>query len=657
MILEWVAHGCASSGQKRTLMTSTSTPLTQLWRSAATAPELAGLLVPPARALPVPPATHREAWDLDSGALHAPTVDELLTRAAQERGTPWPQPRASQWAAFVRTGDRVGYEHEIFSRSQRLSRAVLALAVTGEPEWLDEVADGVMLLCEQSSWCWPAHDDAHSRRGWLLPDLAEPYLDLGAGEVAAQLAWIDHLVGPWLSESMPGARERIRHEVRQRVLEPYWRRRDWHWLALDRPAHNWNPWICGNVMLAALVLIDDPEDVHLRAQTVARTIEDVDRFVATIPLDGAIDEGTSYWWEGACRLLEMLEVLRHATGGRLDATELPALRETVAFPHRMHLGQGWYVNVADGTAQLGAGRPWDLPHRWARLLGDDQAQRHAAAQGRREGPLASEATGLGRLVKAVTDQEWIAAAGQEPATPSGRTWLPSVEVLLLHHRWGERRLSLMAKAGHNGENHNHNDVGEVIVAVDGVPVLVDPGRPTYTRETFGPHRYELWPMQSQWHSVPLIRGTGQSAGREFASAGVAADETGLAQDLAGAYDRRDLRHWHRRAELDANGVTIVDTWDLAALEGSAGPTRLHWILAGRVQLEGPGRAVVEAVEGGGAVELIWDPALSAHVETQELEDPYLTEPWGERLTRLAIDLDVGTGPEQGSTRLQVRTLR
>ena len=75
-----------------------------------------------------------------------------------------------------------------------------------------------------------------------------------------------------------------------------------------------------------------------------------------------------------------------------------------------------------------------------------------------------------------------------------------------------RGLTLAIKGGHNGEHHNHNDVGSVVVAVDGVPVIVDAGRPTYTAQTFGPDRYAIWTMQSGWHNVPEIRGTAQGQG-------------------------------------------------------------------------------------------------------------------------------------------------
>ncbi|PEF36186.1 heparinase, partial [Bacillus sp. AFS094228] len=108
--------------------------------------------------------------------------------------------------------------------------------------------------------------------------------------------------------------------------------------------HNWNPWIHSNIIVAALLLVDDPE---LQAEVVARCIEGLDRFLASIPTDGAIDEGFAYWWNGAGRALEGLALLEEASGGVLNP-DLPVIRALVAFPHRMHLGHRWFLNVADG---------------------------------------------------------------------------------------------------------------------------------------------------------------------------------------------------------------------------------------------------------------------------------------------------------------------
>jgi hypothetical protein len=602
------------------------------------ASSIQNLLAVGPRSLPVPPASDRRVWA--AGTAHAETVRGLRERAESDLASAWPVPLAHGYARYFRDGDRDTYEQIVFARQRRLSRAAVLAAVTLDPMWMDEVADGTTLLCEQSSWCWPAHDDTHRVHGAVVPTVTDPFLDLGAGEVAAQLAWVDHLLGDQLDERFPGLRTRIRHEVDRRVLTPFTVRRDWHWLGLDGDAHNWNAWIHGNVLVAALRLVDDGTR---RAALVDLVIEGLDRYVAALPPDGAIDEGYAYWWNGACRALEALDVLAHATADALNADAVDALRETVAFPHRTHLGGAWYLNHADGPARPSAHQPWDALYRAARRFDDPAAQAHAAAHRRPAAPLGYEDQGLGRLLRAMTDPDWLAAVPGPSPLPRD-VWFPSTQVLLARRAaGGSGGLTLAVKGGHNGEHHNHNDVGSLVVALDGVPVLVDAGRPTYTAQTFGPDRYRIWTMRSSWHNVPEIRATPQAPGRSYAARAVTAviDDTQamLTLDLAGAYPRTDVRHWWRTARLErvTGRVIITDSWELDPTEADA-PTRVHLLAAGSVRV-GDGRAEITTLDGTGGVVLTWEPATAPGTTTvRELADPMLSDVWGERLTRIDIDI-------------------
>ncbi|TMR11310.1 hypothetical protein ETD86_36110 [Nonomuraea turkmeniaca] len=616
-------------------------PLRAVWGAAISPEALAGSLLPPEAALPVPGAG-RFAGDGVAESLAA-----VRERAAAEREMPWPQPLASQYARYFRDGNRTGYESQVFERQDRLTRAVLMAAVSGGDGWLDEAADGIVQLCEQSAWCWPAHEDTCRPRGTVLPDVATPCLDLGAADVAAQLAWADQVLGDRLAERYPGLRERVRSEVRGRVLGPFLHRRDWHWLGLDGDVHNWCPWICGNVLVAALRLAEPGQE---RARQVAWAVAGIDRYLAALPADGSVDEGFEYWWNGACRALEALDVLAHATSGLLDAVAIPVVRETVRFPHRMHLGGPWYLNLADARARPPADQPWQVLHRWAHRLGEHDARRHAESQ-RAAGIHASAE--LGRALCELADAEWQAAGRGDPPLVAG-VWLPGTQIGLA--RTAARTahgLVLAVKGGHNGEHHNHNDAGSVVVAVDGVPVLVDAGRPTYTAQTFGPDRYAIWTMQSSWHNVPEVRGVPQGQGRGFRARDVEVvdepDRFEVRMDLAAAYPVPELERWWRTAALDrhAGGVTIGDTWSFT---GDGDPSVLHFLLNGQVDQPAAGEIVVRPPDAR-AVRVTWDPGVAtAGLTVRKLEDPMLAEVWGERLTRLELRLP---GTARGAFEIRV----
>lgn len=603
-----------------------------------------GPLRPPGTALVLPPpgalAPGGELEALDG------SLARVRASAAAVRGTPWQVPGDEAFRAYSVTGDRSAYEAQVFGAMHRL--ALAALTAAGSPGQVEmaEVAAGVGAICTWRTWCWPAHEEGRDAAGVVWPDPAAPTLDLGAGEVAALLAWVDALLGPELERAAPGLRERVRREVDARIFTPFLDRSDWHWLALaDAPPHNWLAWITQNLLTSALVLL--PEGARRNA-VVTECLANLERYLAAVPSDGAIDEGVSYWWAGAARALEALEVAGYAV--EAAPSSFPAgLAELVAFPHRMQLGPGWSASFSDATPGIDPGndgQPWHVLHRWAARLGEEDARRYASAA--RAMPLLDEAFppsgGLGRMLGALSDPAWRATRPEAAPLPR-RVWLASTQVLLARPAAGSARgVTLVAKGGHNGEAHNHLDVGSVTVALDGVPVVIDLGRASYRAGTFGPQRYAEWHISSVWHNVPAPGGPGQGVGREFhALAELAADDGGahLAIDLTGVYPGF-AGSWRRTAVLEEPGrVRVADAW-----RGVDGASRIGWVIAGEVTLEA-GCAVVIPIDGERRLAIRWESLAGAPVQarlvTRPLEDPYLREAWGERVHRLDLFVDAPGG--------------
>lgn len=386
---------------------------------ALTAPDLATLLSHARSRIGVPDVTDRAVWDRVDPA----TRGRLLAAAETELATPPPVLSATAWARAFRDGVRTEYEDAARRLRDRVGVLVLGVVLTGEVEpFLDAAIDGMVALAEASTWCWAPHDSFTAARREVVPDVDDPYLDLGAAEVTSLLAWADHVLGPLLDVRAPGLRRRLRREVDKRVFDPFERIRDWHWIGFDGDAHNWNPWIHGAVLVAALLLCDDPAR---RANLVRLVIAGLESFIAVLPDDGGIDEGVAYWWQGAGRLLEALDLLAAAGGPALDSRDRPVFAELIRFPHRMHLGGDWYVNAGDASARLPAAQPWHVLHRWGERLGDKDVQAYALANGHTVHP----AAGLGRALDAL--------ANPMPRSPqrtkswqAPHVWLPRVQVLV-----------------------------------------------------------------------------------------------------------------------------------------------------------------------------------------------------------------------------------
>jgi hypothetical protein len=657
--------GAAGDGAAGTDLAAVSDPLggAPAGGTPAGGDRLAKLLSDgPAARCGVPDVTDRSVWDTVPDAIRT----EVLAQAAAELASPPPLLTASAWARTFRDGDRSAHEGPARALRERVALLVLAAVLTGEvadardPDpgrcpRLDAAADGLVALAEASTWCWAPHDSGTASRGELVPDPERPFLDLGAAEVASLFAWADRVLGPHLDLRVPGLRRRLRREVDQRVLTPFERVRDWHWIGSDGSANNWNPWIVGAVVTSALLLCDDD---GRRARLVRLAVRDLDHYLLTLPDDGGVDEGIAYWFAGACRVLEVLDQLADVGGADLDARDLPMPARLLRYPQRMHLGAEYYVNVGDAPARLGGGRPWQVVFRWGERLGQPETAAHAVAAAREAGDIAA-AGGLGRSLAALADRRWCRAVTRAPAGTArtvgtagtagagaapwlaGACWLPRLQVLVARESAGSSAgLAVAAKAGHNGEHHNHLDVGSYWVAVDGRPLVVDVGRPAYTARTFGPERYTAWPFQSAWHNVPEPGG-GQAPGGEHGAREVSVrlDEavTTLRAELSGAYPRGLVTRWERELRLvRATGgepaeVVVEDRW-----EGrGGGPVRLRHVLSGRVE-SGRGWATVSA-DGGPDLRMEWDPYLAdATVEVRELDDPLLAESWGKRIARLTL---------------------
>jgi hypothetical protein len=127
---------------------------------------------------------------------------------------------------------------------------------------------------------------------------------------------------------------------------------------------------------------------------------------------------------------------------------------------------------------------------------------------------------------------------------------------------------LAIKAGHNAENHNQNDVGSFVLHVDGETFLTDPSRGLYSRQYFGPERYNNIFANSYGHSVPRIGGQLQRAGREFCGEILSVATDGATKrvelEMARAYPVADLASLRRQIVLDSSGaVTLQDTFHFA----------------------------------------------------------------------------------------------
>jgi hypothetical protein len=526
---------------------------------------------------------------------------------------------AGNFARFHRDGDRVGYETPYFARRRRIALSTLAALLTGEDRWVADVVDGVWLVCDEATWTLPAHASSATNRGEALPRPGDRDLDLFCAETGGLLAWVDHLLGPVLEDAV---RRRIAAEVDRRVLTPFLEIRDWVWLT--EVTNNWNPWIHSNIIACALIL--EP-DAARRATIVSLVVEGLDVFLDSYPDDGGCDEGALYWTRAGGFLADALVLLYDATDGQLDGFGHPKLGPITSYLPAMHINDRWYVNFADCPARLSEPSAAYPLYRLGVHTDEPTARQHARVLRDRDDTLVPQIPFMLRVLGTLLEPGLRATEDQQSKQDA---WFPDTEVFVAR----SSRLLLALKGGHNAESHNHNDVGSLIVAVDGVPRVIDLGVGTYTRQTFSADRYQILTMQSEYHNLPIINGFAQLPGREFHATGMSAElgnhHATAEVDLARSYPpEAGIRSWHRELTLNRPHelIELTDTWEF-----DHPPHELLWHL----MLHGP------TTHNGNTIRvddltITFDPdAVTAELQPLQLTDPALSAIWGNHITRLVL---------------------
>jgi hypothetical protein len=568
---------------------------------------------------PFPLYGDRAAWGKlprEITAAWIKTAEEFLEFA-------WPAMPAEAYLTLGLTGELTLHWRRFCQRRSALGVLALAECMEGRGRFILQIINGILSLCEETSWIQPlAMAPAH----YELPGQEDHLVDLCSSETAALLAWTDALLGPALEAVSKRVRPRLWAEVRGRVLDPYLARDDYWWMGFTQGrANNWNPW-CNKNILSCLLLLE-PDPVR-RGAGLHKAVRSLDSYIAAYAPDGCCDEGPMYWGAAGAGLFVCLELLARGTG------EATVFREeqlgrigryiTQAFIH-----EDWFVNYADGDAHVALG---SAAFRFGRAIGDPGMAR-LGARAPAPAPIVDNwFDAYGYLQEIFTYQERKASQG--PLPYPAESWLWHTEVLCARQREGSPEgFFLSVKGGHNGESHNHNDVGNFIVYLDGAPVLIDLGTEEYTAKTFSPQRYGLWYLQSQYHNCPGVRGVLQEAGAEYRAAEVVHTPGAVSMELKHAYPAgAGIRSWRRAAALDRAAGRVVVT-DAFWLESPTQDIVRHLITPWAPEQTPAGVALVCA---GQTVLLRPEPQADIIIEEIVLRDSRLRKNWGERVYRILL---------------------
>jgi hypothetical protein len=605
---------------------------------------------------PYPPAIEREAWE----SLPASVLRALIREGESALDYQWIPLLATPFLEYVRIGNRTNYEQQNFERRNKLIALALAECAEGKGRFIDQIVNGIWLICEETYWGLPAHLH-YQKSGSGLPDFSEPTVDLFAAETASALAYIQYLLSTELDAISPLIRQRIVAEIDRRILTPNLERDDFGWMGFNsrKPPNNWNPWVNSN-WLACVLFIES--DVERRLRAIAKIMRSLDRFIDPYPADGGCDEGPGYWMRAAGSLYDCLDLLHQASSGQINVYGESLIQEMARFIYRVQIDNDYYINFADAMAVLQPEA--SLVYRYGEAIGDADMMAFGAWIDRESqstgGAWGSPIHSPMRQLRTIFSAEVMQ---QNPAyVPQPRdVWLPQIQVMAARDAAKSGRgLYVAAKGGHNDESHNHNDIGEFVVYINGQPLLVDAGVEHYTRKTFSPQRYEIWTMQSAYHHLPTIDGFQQSPGAQFKAQNVIyeADEqqATLTLDIAGAYpSEAGIKQWQRTIRLNRGlSVEIVDDYELnhspqTLTMGLLTPCQVE-IASGVIKLT-PSELPDGRMAAAGMIHYEAEK-FTPSLEVLEITDKRMSRVWGSQLQRILL---TAQNPQQRDTwHLEIR---
>lgn len=596
-----------------------------LLQNSVTKEQLKEALIMNGEWVPYPAYSDREGWN---SLLNDEDRQTLINAGEKMLNYKWQVIRATDYLEYERSGERNIMQNPYEANRKAINMLMMAELAEGKGRFVDQLINGVFFSCEMTSWVLSAHLPRQSTKR-SMPDWREQIIDLGSGNYGSMLAWVYYFFHDTFDKANPVISLRLRHELQERILDPYMENdREW-WMAFHwKPGeiiNNWNPWCNSNVLQCYLLLEEDREKL---TDAVWRTMQSVDKFINFVKSDGACEEGTSYWGHAAGKMYDYLQILSDGTNGKVSLFNNPMIRRMGEYISRSYVGDGWVVNFADASAKGGGDAP--LIYRYGRAVGSEEMMQFAAylLKGKRPTiPLGNDVFRTLQCVLLNKGLEQTRPAHNVPAC----TWYPETEFCYLTNNSG---WFLATKGGFNNESHNHNDAGTFSLYINNTPILIDAGVGTYTRQTFSSERYSIWTMQSNYHNLPMINGVPQRFGQEYKATNVVCKEKQrfFSADISTAYpEEAAVNSWIRSYKLENKRLVITDKFSLKETRAA---NQVNFIVWGDIDISKAGKVIVKVGEEQATLE--YPANFKATLETIELPDTRLSNVWGKQIYRIVL---------------------
>jgi hypothetical protein len=575
-----------------------------------------------------PSYLNRKGWDDFTGSAK----ESIIKRGETALNYQWQLVKATDYLQFDRTGERYSMETIYNANSNAFADLMLAELAEGKGRFMDQIINGIWYYCEMSSWAISAHVARGQSVKSSLPNEKENVIELISGETGAMLAWAHYFFKDEMDKAQPMISSRLKENIQKRIMDSFMNRSDFWWQAFDASpstsVNNWNPWCNYSVLQCFLLLENDPEKL---AKAVYRTMLSTDAFINYNHDDGACEEGPSYWSLAAGKLYEYLSLLKMSTDNKVSIFNQPIVKNLGEYIAHSYVGNGWVVNFADASPK--GGDDAELIYRFGNDINSATMVQFASflnLKSSKEFNPKSNSNVLGVLEKINVHPSLMKQSSA--IVTSKYTWYPQTQFCYM------RRPSLFFAAigGHNNESHNHNDVGSFMLYCNTVPIFIDAGVGTYTKQTFSDKRYDIWTMQSKFHNTPSINGYEQSPGAEFKANNVIFDASKsiFSVDIAAAYPKEaSVKSWKRTYKIESDEkITITDAFELDEIKQK---NQLNFLTWAKPDISKKGLALIEKY--GAKLQLEYDSKeFDCTISEVKLSDKRLSGVWGESIYQLTL---------------------
>jgi hypothetical protein len=655
---DFLAGSVALAGQQKLLRSMGPLSIAGQDASQATSPQnllsttftetfLASKLLTVDQWHPYPRWGERASWEGVPADIRA----KIIAQAEEDQKGGWNALLASSFLEFKRNGNRSRYEAQSFGRRGHLKNVVLAECLEGKGRFMDDIANGVWLICEETFWGAPAH--LYMQKGGPgLPDVTDPFIELFGAETVQLLAWTKYLLADQLDQVSPLINKRIVIEAERHILKPARERNDFWWMGFEtntRTArlNNWTPWINSNLLVANLILEEDPK---VRVFETTRILKSLDQYLNQYWPDAGEEEGPGYFSASPMCYFEAVSMIDAATGRQTNILANPFIDAMARYILNAHICDDNYIDYGD--AHVHAGPDGDLLYRYGKAVHDEQLAAFGAFYAAKRGLISTNSNSEGRrgpnlpsmsraLPEVLGVTELRAAHGEDVLMRD--SWYPDLGLVTARVKADSADgMYFAVLAANNGRSHTHLDTGSYIIYQDGQPVAIDVGVEAYTAKTFSAERYSIWTMQSAYHNLPTIGGVMQHDGVQFK----ATDRKHSSDDKRATYSfniaetyppEAGVKSWVRTVTLDrvSDRILVEENFDLER----AVPVSLT-VMTPRIATVDPiGSITLKLAAGDGtASRLKYDGvAIEPKVETIELTDAGLRMSWGPQVYRILLN--------------------